>query len=94
MRAWPYLCALCIVSVACNSNDSHTLSKENDPLYTNRDTTVSPAEDFFLYANGGWIKRTAIPESESGWGIGRLVQEDIYSRLKAINEKAIAEDGI
>ena len=24
-----------------------------DPLITNRDTTISPSEDFFHYANGG-----------------------------------------
>ena len=25
------------------------------------DTSVKPSDDFFMYANGGWIKRTEIP---------------------------------
>ena len=49
-----------------------------DFLVQDLDTTVSPATDFFEYANGGWIKSTPIPAAESGWGVGNLVQEDIY----------------
>ncbi len=67
--------------------------KEASPdfLASNIDTTIKASEDFFFYANGGWIKKNPIPASESGWGIGNLVQEEIYDRLKIINEKAIAE---
>ena len=71
---------------ACQHPD--TISKP-DFLTANIDTTVSPREDFFAFANGGWIKRTPIPESESGWGLGNLVEEDIYSRLKKVNEDAL-----
>ena len=62
-----------------------------DFLAANIDTTVNPADDFFQYANGGWIKKTPIPAAESRWGIGNLVKEEIYTRLKNINDKAIAE---
>jgi putative endopeptidase len=62
-----------------------------DILAKNVDTTVNPAEDFFSYANGGWIKNNPIPASESSWGVGQLVQDDIYGRLKSINEKAATE---
>lgn len=62
-----------------------------DILAKNVDTTVSPAEDFFNYANGGWIKDNPIPASESSWGVGQLVQDDIYGRLKSINENAAKE---
>ena len=41
-----------------------------DPLITNRDTTVVPGDDFFHYANGGWFKKNPIPSSESS-KIGR-----------------------
>lgn len=59
-----------------------------DFLAQNLDTTVSPTTDFFQYANGGWIKKTPIPAEESSWGIGQLVQQDIYDRLRTISEKA------
>src|SRR5882757_11348805 len=62
-----------------------------DFLSQNLDTTVNPATDFFAYANGGWIKKTPIPAEESSWGIGQLVQQDIYDRLRTISERAAAE---
>jgi putative endopeptidase len=59
-----------------------------DFLAKNIDKNTAPGTNFFQYANGGWIKRTPIPASESGWGIGNMVQEEIYNRILAINKKA------
>ncbi len=57
-------------------------------LATNLDPKVDPGDDFFTYANGGWLARNPIPASESGWGIGHLVDEDLYVKLRTINEEA------
>jgi putative endopeptidase len=57
-----------------------------DILRANIDPTVSPAVDFFAYANGGWLKRNPIPASESYWGIGELVDADLYQQLRTISE--------
>lgn len=59
----------------------------------NIDTTVSPAKDYFQYANGGWIRETPIPADESSWGIGYLVMEEIHHRMKKINESAADYEG-
>jgi putative endopeptidase len=59
-----------------------------DPLIQNRDTTVSPGADFSRYAYGGWLKQNPIPAAEHGWGIGNLVQEEIYVQLTGICEDA------
>ncbi|MEO6539255.1 MAG: M13 family metallopeptidase, partial [Ferruginibacter sp.] len=81
---------LCGCFFACNTHTATTPAK-TDILASNLDTTVSPGDDFFQYANGGWVKKTAIPAAESGWGIGNMVQDEIYTRLKKINEDAIKE---
>jgi len=60
-----------------------------DILKDNIDNSISPGEDFFLYANGSWLKKNPVPGSESSWGIGNLVEEEIYNRLKKINEKSV-----
>ena len=79
---------LAVLLISCNTK---TEKSSPDFLVKNMDTSVNPASDFFQYANGGWIKNNAIPASESGWGVGTLVQNDIYDRLKIINEKAVKE---
>ena len=63
----------------------------NDFLVRNLDTTVSPAKDFFRYANGGWLKANPIPPSERMWGVGNLVQEKIYTQMKDVCEQAAAD---
>jgi putative endopeptidase len=63
-----------------------------DFLASNLDTTVSPATDFFQYANGGWIRKNPIPAEESNWGIANLVIEENWARLKTINENAAKEN--
>lgn len=70
---------------ACNGKQSGSTAAAPDILAANRDTTVNPADDFFSYANGGWMKHNAIPNEESSWGIGNLVLEENLNRLKTIN---------
>lgn len=79
--------------ISCKTNGDKNASSPIDPLAADLDTTVKPGDNFFMYANGGWIKNNKIPDAESGWGIGNLVEEEIYERKKAINEKAIKEGG-
>lgn len=59
-----------------------------DPLITNRDTTVSPNVDFFHYANGGWFKKHPIPNTESSNGIFRMIGDTINAQIKDICEKS------
>lgn len=53
------------------------------------DSTVNPGDDFFQFVNGGWLKNNPIPQSETRWGIGNLVHEEIYNNLRKINEDAV-----
>ncbi len=77
---------------SCSNHETKDSSSKKDFLAANIDSSVSPSEDFFLYANGTWIKNTPIPEEESAWGVGNLVQEDIYLRLRNISEDAARKE--
>ncbi len=48
------------------------------------DSSISPDVDFFKFATGTWMKNNPIPATERGWGIGNLVQEETYQRIKGI----------
>ncbi|MFY8025695.1 MAG: M13 family metallopeptidase [Sediminibacterium sp.] len=55
------------------------------------DTTINPADNFFLYANGGWIKNTKIPNDQSGWGSFYTLYDQNLSKLKTILEETSAK---
>ncbi len=84
------LSAFILLAAACRPNTKETPPPPPPPdiLAADLDTTISPATDFFEYANNGWAKKTPIPPEESGWGVGSLVQKDIYERLRKISEMA------
>jgi len=52
------------------------------------DKTVDPRDDFFIYANGNWIKNNPIPESESRWSAFNVLAEQNNILLKKILEEA------
>jgi putative endopeptidase len=60
------------------------LSQEKYFMEDNIDNSVNPGDDFFLYANGNFIKRNPIPASESLYGIFNLINDDVYDYLKKI----------
>ena len=59
-----------------------------DFLSENMDRSTDPGKDFFQYANGGWLQKNPIPASESSWGIGKQVIEQLNVSLRKINEDA------
>jgi putative endopeptidase len=75
--------------IACNTKKD---AQKPDVLTANMDTTVAPSQDFFMYANGGWIKRNPIPADQGSWTIGHLVVEENLKRLREISEKADSAD--
>lgn len=78
------------VSVISACKDKSKIYAENDVIVKNLDTSVKPGEDFFRYANGGWLKKNPIPPAYSSWGIGNVVDEELRDRLKKINIEALS----
>jgi putative endopeptidase len=61
-----------------------------DVVAVNIDSSVNPGDDFFSFANGTWLQAHPIPNSESSWGIGEEVRDELYEKLRSISEKAAA----
>jgi putative endopeptidase len=57
------------------------------------DFSVDPAEDFFRFANGGWLDRTEIPADEGAYGVfNELIDRTRVQLLDLLNEKASGGD--
>lgn len=56
------------------------------------DSTVSPGEDFFTYANGTWLKSTKIPPSETSWGSFNILIDNNLKKVHAILDEVSAQD--
>jgi putative endopeptidase len=57
---------------------------------SNFDTACKPCDDFWRYANGGWIDKNPIPARYSSWGGMSVMREGNQERLRVILEGAAA----
>jgi putative endopeptidase len=57
------------------------------------DHSVQPGVDFFAYANGTWLKETAIPPDRSSYGIGAMLVEITDKRTVGLIQEAGAQSG-
>jgi putative endopeptidase len=56
--------------------------KAIDP--SNMDRSVRPGDDFYLFVNGGWIRKNPIPPGYSRWGTFQAVEKENGDRVRAI----------
>ena len=54
----------------------------------NMDLSVKPGDNFYLYANGRWIKAHPIPASKTRWGSFDVLREESSKRMQALLEEA------
>ncbi len=52
------------------------------------DQSVRPQDDFFMFANGTWVKNNPVPASESRWGSFNELDQANKAKLKSILELA------
>jgi putative endopeptidase len=83
--------ALGVLITACSTK------QENDEAvqaiaFENMDSTYSPADDFFMFVNGKWVEKTAIPDDQGRWGSFNELRETNNEVVLNVLEKA-AESG-
>ena len=82
-----------ITSLICISNlpaAQQPQTRQSPPPIdpANMDTSVKPQDDFFMFADGGWIKRTDIPPEYTRWGAFNELIEHNNDALHDIAERA------
>ena len=72
LRKLGYFIAIGLIMSSCNGNKQKSVGI--DPA--NLDTSVKPGDNFYLYANGGWLKSHPMPSEYSRYGSFDKLQED------------------
>src|ERR1041385_918122 len=80
-------CVLSLLFLTATLAQNHSSpSPAHGVVIGNMDISVVPGDDFFLYANGGWIKRTQIPADRSRVGVFSALSDQTEKRTKSIIE--------
>lgn len=58
---------------------------------TRMDRSADACDDFFQFANGSWVKNTAIPPSQSRWGSFNMLAESNRDTLHEILENSLRQ---
>ncbi|MCX6133041.1 MAG: M13 family metallopeptidase [Ignavibacteriales bacterium] len=82
-----FILILAALSISCQSKNA---SQKPDALAAHIDSTVTPGNDFFLFANGKWFKDNPIPASETSNGLWQLIQDTINAQIRNICESSSA----
>src|SRR5512133_1129291 len=81
--------ALAVVPQSLAAQGAPSAPAQTQPLDpANRDTTCSACEDFYRWANGGWIARTPIPGDQPWWSAFHELQDRNYNDLHALLDEA------
>jgi putative endopeptidase len=54
------------------------------------DRSVPPGDNFFEYANGGWLKATPIPPDKGGYGVFTMLFDKTRQRVRRLIQQAAA----
>ncbi len=92
LKNWMWVAIPALIIAACKNKSSDEAKRTVFFDKTGMDTTVSPGENFFLYANGGWIKNTKIPASETRWGSFNILIDNNEKNLHKILDDVSSKD--
>lgn len=82
-----------ILSVSCSTKKEEvTLPQGVGLKFVHMDTTVNPADDFYTFANGGWMKTIQIPADQGRWGSFNELRESTLQSVLDVLKAATASE--
>ncbi|MFY9746611.1 MAG: M13 family metallopeptidase [Acidobacteriaceae bacterium] len=85
-----FFAAVFVAATAVHSQSTAavTNSAPHGIAVANLDRSVKPGDDFYRYANGGWVARTEIPADRAGIGVFSILADRSSKNVAAIIEEA------
>ncbi|MBV9991480.1 MAG: M13 family metallopeptidase [Alphaproteobacteria bacterium] len=91
------LVALCSVALPVYAGTAHAAGPAVPPWGVDLsyvDKSVAPGEDFFLYANNGWLKTAEIPADRSYAGVNLEIDKQNEAKLRGLIEGLHKKTGL
>ena len=83
--------AAVVTLASCQRSDKKVAVANTGIDMKNIDSTVRPADNFYQFVDGKWIKNNPVPESESRWGSFNELHEKNTGNLRIILDEAVAD---
>ena len=82
--------------VSCSPTEEKLMekSKASGIEISNMNTEVKPGNDFFEYANGGWLKANPMPEEYSRYGAFEILAKKNQAQIKGMVEEISAMEEV
>ena len=84
---------LCIALTATAKAQAQAQTQPHGISTANMDPKVRPGDDFFLYANGGYVARTTLPADRASINVFSIISDTASKRITTIIEDAAKANG-
>jgi predicted metalloendopeptidase len=92
LAAW-FFTSTALVFIPAIGHAATTAKPVTASLNNGMDPAIAPGDDFFAFANGGWINSTAIPPDRPSWGVASaLIEQTNVQIQKLIGELPAGTD--
>ena len=85
----PLITACALLALSPLPTNSQEAPKQHGIAVENMDPSVRPGDDFYDYANGGWIKRSQIPPDRSRIGVFTTLDDLSNKRTVGLIEETV-----
>ncbi|MCU1348636.1 MAG: hypothetical protein JWO56_1666, partial [Acidobacteria bacterium] len=88
--ALPIVMAAALAWWQVSSSAAQTSERRSSRLESTVDASIVPGDDFFAYANGAWLKATALPADKARFGARDQLEEQARRRIAELLDAASA----
>ena len=79
-----------IFSFGVSLNSAATPVPQNSNVHDDMDHSIKPGDDFYRYANGGWLQAVEIPAGQASYDTRSMLSAQTAQRVRNLIQDAAA----